>query len=194
MLSSPNNCMLKKGLSIIILAILALNFGGYRLLSYGLEQAAEQNLTSQIEATVYAAQDLVHIKIPFSTPYGRNDQAFEQAEGKMEVKGMTYHYVKRRFYQDTLELYCLPNIEKASIQNARDQFFQLANDFESSATGAKAKTPLQHTVKFSVSDFADDHCFSWQFNGLALLPAHGKANTEALHNGFLRLPEWPPAV
>ncbi|MFM9616217.1 hypothetical protein ACKI18_47530, partial [Streptomyces niveiscabiei] len=65
---------------------------------------------------------------------------------------------------DYLELYYTPNIAKTNIRNARDEFFRLANDFTANNSSAK-KTNSSHPpiTKLSLSDFTNDHAFSWQF-------------------------------
>ncbi|MEN9600237.1 MAG: hypothetical protein RL596_2561 [Bacteroidota bacterium] len=160
---------LKKTITIFMLAVLLFTWGGYRLLTNYLEERAEIAMQEALYDNQYEEANLLYVKIPMSLPYGTSSKEFETVNGSIEVNGITYNYVKRRFYQDYLELYYTPNIEKTNIRNARDEFFRLANDFTADHSSAK-KTNNSHPsiTKLSLSDFTDDHAFSWQFRCDAL--------------------------
>ena len=157
--------MLKKLTAILLLAILLFNWGGYRLLSHWVALQSEVQFQLALDQEQYNESELLHIKVPASLPYGVSNQQFERVEGSMEINGVTYSYVKRRFYQDTLELLCLPNLQTTQIKNARDAFAQLSSDFISHDSAPKKNTGSAAVIKFNVSDFTQDHlCFSWQFS------------------------------
>lgn len=128
------------------------------------EDRADVQLQVQLDENNYNESELISIKVPASLPYGVSSKKFERVDGEVDVKGVTYTYVKRRFYNDTLELLCIPNTVKTGIINARDEFFRLANDFVNSSS-AKKETGhhATHTVKFSIQDYANDHSFVWQY-------------------------------
>jgi len=153
---------LKRVLTILSLCLLLFSWGGYNLLLSYLETKSDRDFQSSIWQDQYDDANLIHIKIAASTPYGPNAEAYESTTGDVEINGVTYHFVKRRFFKDSLELLCLPNIDKISIRNARDQFLSLAANFNSNTNNEQSSN--QHTVlKFSLSDFTGDHCFTWQF-------------------------------
>lgn len=155
----------KRIASILLLGILLFNWGGYRLLTNYFESKADSQFQAELDQDHYNEADLIRIKVPASLPYGSSSEKFERVEGNIEIKGVSYTYVKRRFYQDSLELLCIPNTAKAGIKNARDEFARLANDFVTNNNSSKkAPSHHNHSAKFSVQDFNNDHdFFSWQF-------------------------------
>lgn len=153
---------MKKAFTIVSLCLLLFSWGGYNLLLNYLEAKSDQAFQVSLFQDQYDEANLIHIKVAASTPYGPNSEVFESATGDVEINGVTYHFVKRRFFKDSLELYCVPNIDKIGIRNARDQFLNLAANFNSNSNNDQSSN--QHiVVKFSLSDFTGDHCFTWQF-------------------------------
>ncbi len=144
------------------MCLLLFSWGGYNLLLNYLENKSDRQFQTSLYQDQYDEANLIHLKVAASTPYGPNSEEFESAAGDVEINGVTYHFVKRRFFKDSLELLAVPNIEKIGIRNARDQFLNLAANFNS--TPQNESSTNQHIVlKFSLSDFTGDHCFTWQF-------------------------------
>ncbi len=175
-----------------MLAILLFNFGGYRMLSDYLETKAEENLIAELDQDLYDESTLLHIKVPAVLPYGTNSEKYERVNGNIEINGVAYSYVKRRFFKDSLELLCMPNAEKAGIRSARDDFFRLANDFVSNTTTKKNNNTHPHATKFSVQDFTEDHFFSWQFSGVFTVSLKRPLVRNLLGADYSRLVEFPP--
>ena len=184
---------MKRIASILLLGILLFNWGGYRLLSDYMAANADEQLQARLDKDQYDEADLIRIKVPASLPYGTSSENFERVEGNIDINGVNYTYVKRRFFQDTLEVLCIPNMERAGIKNARDEFARLANDFVTNNTSKKAASHHNHVVKYSVQDFTDDHhFFSWQFRDTDL---SGTWNTMAfahMESAYLSRLERPP--
>jgi hypothetical protein len=157
----------KRMLTILLLAILLFNWGGYRLVTCYLEEKADSRLEASFDNNTYDEADLVSIKIPAQFPYYTGSASFERIDGEINIKGVNYKYVKRRIYKDTLELLCVPNLAKTSVQNARDDFFRMANDLVANNNTSKKSTGSHtHLSKFAVQDFSNDHhSFTWQFWG-----------------------------
>jgi len=184
---------LKKIASILLLGILLFNWGGYRLLTNYFEDRADLQLQAALDLDQYDEADLLRIKVPASLPYGSSSEKFERVEGSVEIKGVTYTYVKRRFYQDSLELLCIPNMVKTGIKNARDQFASLANDFVTNNTSKKAPSHQHHAAKFSVQDFTNDHgFFSWQFRNADLSGTWNSTVFADLKSVYLSRLDKPP--
>lgn len=152
----------KRILAILLLGMLLFNWGGHRLLTDYLETQADQQLQAELDRDQYNEADLIRIKVNAPLPYGASTEQYERVNGQIEIKGISYTYVKRRFYRDSLELLCIPNTVKTGIQNARDEFFRLANDFIAGSASKKATGHHAHNAKFQVTDFTDDHLFAWQ--------------------------------
>lgn len=132
---------------------------GYHLVADFFAQRADQQMQAQLDDNQYSESELISIKIPATLPpYTESSTVFEHMEGSIDIKGVNYRYVKRRFLNDTLELLCIPNMQKTSINNARDEFFKLANDFVSYTGTKKANTP-HHDVKIAKQDLTNEHYF-----------------------------------
>lgn len=156
---------MKRFASILLLGILLFNWGGYRLFTGYLENRADSRLEASLDQNDYNESELISIKVAANLPYLANAENYERINGEITIKGIHYKYVKRRLYNDTVELLCIPNRAKIGVQNARDDFFRLANDLVTDNTSSKKSTGNHtHLTKFSVQDFTDDHhFFAWQF-------------------------------
>ncbi len=156
--------LVKRIASILLLGILLFNLGGYRLLSDYFENRADMQMQANLDVDNYNPADLISLKVSAILPYGSSSEEFERVDGNIDINGINYTYVKRRFYKDSLELLCIPNTARASVTNARDAYARLANDFVSNHSSKKANSHHTHSAKFSVQDFTDDHYFfAWQF-------------------------------
>ena len=184
---------LKKIASILLLGIFGFNLGGYHILTGYLENRAEQQLQASLDQDEYNTSDLFSIKVPASLPYGTSSEKFDRVEGSIEIKGVTYTYVKRRFYRDSLELICIANTARNSIRNARMEFARLANDIVSNNTSKKAPSGQSHPAKFKVQDFTDEqYFFSWQFRDADPAVNRHPGFNAGLVSGHLRQLEKPP--
>ena len=184
---------MKKIVSILLLVILLFNWVGYRFVSDYFETVAVNNMQEQLDKETYLESDLVSIKVPFSVPYGINSNYFEKVSGTVDIHGVSYQYVKRRFYNDSLELLCIPNMAKTNVTNARDEFFKLANDFVNNSTSKKSSNQ-NHTVKFSVSDFSNDHLFVYHFIASQILSSKSTSSFSVIPSPFLQTLDKPPQV
>ena len=177
-----------------MLAFLLFNWGGYRILSNYFELRAEDNFQAALDQDIYDEAALLHIKVLSNLPYTNSSPSYETATGNVEINGVSYTYVKRRFINDSLELLCIPNAEKTGIRNARDNFFSLANDFVSNNSTKKTNSSHPHTSKFSVQDFSNHHFFSWQFSCGEPVETKWAIVRYDLGDDYTSLLELPPKV
>jgi hypothetical protein len=184
---------LKKLLTIFLLGLLLFVWGGYRSVLTYLEVQTEDNFQAELFQNQYDEASLLHLKVAANTPYNSNSGEFENINGTIDIKGVTYHFVKRKFFKDSLELLCVPNIDKLGISNARDVFFRLAYEYDQKDASQKSST--NHTqAKFSISDFTGDHFFSWQFLNGEPKTVHYMKNKAALLVVYVNILERPPQV
>lgn len=135
---------------------------GYHLVADFFAQRADLQMQAQLDDNQYSESELISIKVPATLPpYTLSSSVFEHMEGSIDIKGVNYRYVKRRFLNDSLELLCIPNMQKTSINNARDEFFKLANDFVSYSGAKKTSTP-HRDVKIEKQDLTNEHYFDLQ--------------------------------
>jgi hypothetical protein len=84
----------------------------------------------------YKDSDLISIKIPVSyLPYYNNSSTFERIDGQVEIQGLQYNYVKRRIYNDSLELLCIPNQAAMNYKAVNDEFFRFLYDLQHMGKG-----------------------------------------------------------
>jgi len=144
---------MKRVAAILLLGILTFNWYGYKLLSSYLESRADHQLEASLDEDRYDEAQLISIKVPASRlSYYNSTTQFERVDGEIEVEGVQYKYVKRRLFNDSLELMCIPNHNAMKLQTARNQFFQLVNDIQQH--NGQGKKSDSHTVKnFSPTDY-----------------------------------------
>lgn len=121
---------MRKIAAILLLGGLLYNWLGYKLVYDYLQHRADQELEARIDREQYDDSRLVEIKIPLNLPYQSNWSEFERYDGEIELDGVHYKYVKRKVYNDTLIVLCLPNDGKQKVENARNDFFKFVNDLQ----------------------------------------------------------------
>lgn len=119
---------MKKLSALFILTIFLFNLVGYRFTIEFLQQNSDTQLEALLDDNQYDEADLIEIKIPISLPYQNNWASFERCDGEVEMNGILYKYVKRKLFNDTLHLMCIPNAKKMHLETARIDFFKYAND------------------------------------------------------------------
>lgn len=117
-----------------------------------LQQKADTELVSRLDNNRYNENDLLTITVPLSMPYLTDSKDFERKDGEITLNGKIYHYVKQRIFQGNLILMCLPDEQKMHLENAKDNFFRLANELQTNASSKRSGGNNQ-VIKFSVSDY-----------------------------------------
>ena len=114
---------LRKIAAILLLVILLFNWIGYRLFADFLQHRADVRLEAKLDKNDYSEDQLIEIKVPLNLPYQLNWSQFERFDGEIDVDGIHYKYIKRKIYNDSLVLLCLPNQTKQNIEKAKDEYF-----------------------------------------------------------------------
>jgi hypothetical protein len=123
-----------------------------------MQNKADAQLEATLDNNNYDESQLMSIKIPVvSLPYYTNSKKFERKDGQVEINGSTYNYVKWRLYNDTVELFCIPNRATTKLMTAKNDFFKLVNDLQHGNQSKKA-----------VHNFLDDYAVPDSF-GLKVL-------------------------
>jgi len=143
------------------MGILLFNWCGYRLMSSWLEGRADSQLESSLDANNYDESQLVSIKVPSThLSYYNSSQQFERVDGQIEFGGVRYNYVKRRIFNDSVELLCIPNHASMQLQTARNEFFKLVNDLQVNGQSKKAGSHSDFSKSpSSVEYYATDHTY-----------------------------------
>lgn len=135
--------------AILFLLILVFHFVGYRMVITFMERGSETVLEKKLDRQEYSDDELLSIKTKLNLPYYSSSPDFERAYGSIRINGVVYEYVKKRVYNDTLELLCLPNVAKTKLQDMK-------NDFAKSAAEGQTPLPVKKgpaILKISLPDF-----------------------------------------
>jgi hypothetical protein len=136
----------------LLLTILLFNLIGYRLLTSILEDRADKQLETALDNNDYNESELISLKIPVAyLPYYNNSSTFERIDGRVEIQGLEYKYVKRRIYNDSLELLCIPNHAAMKFEAANDEFFRFLNDLQHNGNGKSSH--MHHHSKKPSGDY-----------------------------------------
>jgi len=119
---------LKKILSIFLLGTFLFNIIGYKVFFYFIQQNAEYRIQAKIDTIKDDDKGLSIVRVPLNLPYQTNWAEFERIDGEVSFNGITYKYVKRKVFNDTLVLVCLPFKEKTVIQKNSNDYFKKVND------------------------------------------------------------------
>jgi hypothetical protein len=140
---------------------LLFNWLGYQLLTSLLEERANRRLETALDNNEYNESDLISIKIPVSyLPYYNNSSTFERIDGQVEIQGLEYKYVKRRIYQDSLELLCVPNPSVMKLKEVKNEFFRFINDLQHSGNDRSGRSHHGLTKNFSVDCYMVIHPYN----------------------------------
>ena len=181
---------LRKIASILLLVILLFNWVGYRLFSDILQRQADIQLEARLDKNDYKEDQLIEIKIPLNLPYQLNWKSFERFDGEIDVDGIHYKYVKRKIYNDSLILLCLPNKAKQNIEKAKDDYFKIVNDIDPASQ--KNSDHKNLSFKNILTDFFVEQPI-WLNNNLECLQAkHFAIESLVLPRNLHDTPDQPP--
>jgi hypothetical protein len=156
-LAKSNQAYLKKLIAILLLIVLLFNIVGYKFVANYFEHKATDDMQTSLDLHHYKESDLISFKLHLNLPYISSSTEFESVEGNIDINGINYQYVKKRFFNDTLEILCVPNFTKSSIKESKNDFAKQLNDIASSNNSKKSSS--NQIVKASISDFIQEHHF-----------------------------------
>lgn len=139
----------------MLLAVHLFNLAGYTLLFEYFIQRSDQQLIQLLDKSEYNDSELIEVKIALHTPYLTSWSDYERVDGEATVNGVFYSYVKRKIYNDTLYLLCLPNKNKTQLTAARIEYANKVQDVPANAddTGALKKNPAVNEYDQPVTQF-----------------------------------------
>lgn len=161
--------VLKRLASILLLFTLLLNWCAYPLISTWFENRSESRLAALLDEERGDTAGLISIKVHAHLPY-QYSQDYERIKGNIEINGVSYTYVKRRFYNDSLELLCIPNIERTNLLNLRTEYLKSTNNAEASLPLKKSNN--SHLSKSTTQDFYTEEFVSFLYNNDPSLTEH----------------------
>ena len=113
---------MKKIASILLSGILLFNGFGHRLILSYLEDQAQHEQEAKLDVDDYNESELISVKVPIThLSYYNPSPTYERVSGSLQVGGIQYQYVKRRLYNDSLEVLCLPDHAAMKWQAAKQK-------------------------------------------------------------------------
>ncbi|HTN08639.1 hypothetical protein [Agriterribacter sp.] len=183
--------ILRRLTAISLLLIFLFNLFGYSTLLQYWEVQQNAKLEVQLDQRQYDEKDLVEIKIPIHLPYHSNWNDFERYDGEIDIDGVHYKYVKRKIFNDSLVLLCIPNHIKIKISTARDAFFSLVNDLQKDAANSKS-SHTSFSFHFSGGDYICQENEDWQIITETLAAVYHHPAPAALLSFSATSPWQPP--
>ena len=128
-----------------------------------MEEKSDAQLEARLDENKYDESQLVSIKVPATyLSYYTNSKLFERVDGQIEINGVEYKYVKRRLFNDSLELVCLPNKTAVKLRAAQNDFFKLVNDIQHKEN-KKSSSGFSKNVSTDYLNFNHDFLLSSLF-------------------------------
>jgi hypothetical protein len=162
---------LKKTIAILLLIIHCFNLAGYPVFFAILQHSASEKVISQLDNGEYNDSELVEVKVAYSLPYSTNWKEYERYNGELEINGVHYNYVKRKLYNDTLYLMCIPNREKTNLGYAKNDYFNSINGVTNHGPEKKSHAPVNSIQKSFGQEYnldGNDYCLSLQESNIDL--------------------------
>lgn len=131
---------MRKIAAIVLLALLAFNWYGYRLVIAILQQKADQQLEARIDNSQYDESQLIEIRVTMNMPYQERFTEFERHYGQIEIDGKNYTYVKRKVEGDVVILKCIPNHSRQQLKNIDSDLTKANSGNETDQPGKQTPT------------------------------------------------------
>jgi hypothetical protein len=179
---------LKKLTAILLLALFVFNTVGYRFWIEYVQTRADVKLEARLDKGHYNEGELISIKVPINLPYQTNWKEFERVNGEVTINGTVYKYVKRKIYNDTLILLCIPHEEKTKLQEKANDYFGKVNDLPGNDNNKKAEVFKQLLSEYDVNNLAPP------FRSLNKQADFNLFNNASLMHQYLPLDGHPPEI
>jgi hypothetical protein len=148
-------------------------------------------MEQKLDNSEYNESQLIEVKVPLDLPYQTNWSEFERFDGEIEIEGVHYKYVKRKVFNDSLILLCIPNESKMKLQSARDEFFKLVNDLQHPSQNKKSDGNSL-SVKNPITEYYSQSNY-WLIPKLTALHFPFNRDQSSFYSlGFNITPEQPP--
>lgn len=141
--------VLRKSIAIFLLFIHIYNLIGYRAIFAYLEQKATSSIVMKLDKGQYHDDELIEMKIPYKLLYTPSLPEYIRYDGDIEIQGIYYNYVKRKFANDTLYLLCIPNETNTKLASVKNNYFDNASNTSLTTPKKSKSTPVTSLKCFS---------------------------------------------
>ena len=173
--------------SILFACILLGNLFGYQFLATYLQSKADATVEVRVDNKQYDNSDLILVKTALHLPYYTNSKYYERAYGSLNVNGRYYQYVKRRIYNDSLELLCLPNVDRTKLQSVKNDLVKNNVDGQESR-----KTSNHNNVKINLTEFLEDVPYALSSTSSQFIKSSRNIEDNYLSTGYKNPQKRPP--
>jgi hypothetical protein len=191
--------LFRKIATILLLTFLFFNWVGYWLFLSWFQSRESARLEARLDSDQYDEGQLVLIRISAAAvPYSTPSTSFERADGGIEIGDIHYRFVRKRLYNDSIELLCLPDKEYSRLRTAKNDILRLTAGIpatkqnRSTPTGKAPQVLLkvfcQKIPAFCISNFPAAGIRSYSYQETAIQPGHiriGKQPPRLSANLFL---------
>lgn len=147
---------MRKLSAILLICVLLMNWFGYRVIATYCANRTILKLQVDLDNNQYNEADLVTFKIPTHLTYYSNNPDFERVDGEIQLNGITYQYVSKRLYNDSVEFRCIYNPEKRQIEQIKESFINLAFEQHQVPLNTKHNSVPSGLVKDLISEYFDN--------------------------------------
>lgn len=142
----------------------------------------------RVDKNQYHDRDLLLIKTALHLPYYTNSIEYQRTYGSVNVNGVAYQYVKRRIFNDSLELLCLPNGERTALQSVKNDLVK--NQIEGQQSNRRPSN--QNNLKICLPEFLEDVRSTIQ--SVCSLNIRLNSNLQCVHltQGYIIQQDRPP--
>ena len=159
-----------------------------------MEAAANQQLQAQLDDNNYDETQLIDLKVPIThLSYYQNSKEFESVAGKIEIRGVLYSYVKRRIYNDSLEVLCIPDLMAMQFRAAKNEFFLSANGLQHPDQGKK-QTANTGASRVLFADYYPPQDITMTGAAYTILFKRYGDDLLPVHSSYSFAPEHPPKM
>jgi hypothetical protein len=134
---------------ISLLGLLLFNAFGYYFLSGYQQEQAKHLAISQVKDA-----DFTLIKLPASLYLHMENTDFEYVDQVFEYKNETYNKVKQRIHNDTLEIYCVHNVQHEKLKANFNDYVSGQLDVDNN--DSPKDSPLKHLLKNFLKEYITD--------------------------------------
>jgi hypothetical protein len=161
-----------------------------------MEARADLQLQIQLDDNNYEESQLVSLKVPLThLSYYNNSKEFETINGSIEMNGIRYKYVKRRIYNDSLEVLCIPDAVTMQLKAAKNIFFAVVNGLRHDGTPEKKQSANTNVAKdFTPEYYATQDLLLIMKNIWLPLSKRYTHHRSPLSSMYALVPEHPPKI
>lgn len=130
--------IVKKLIGIFLLLLFLFNLVGYRIVFSYINTVLDKQAEASFDNNKYDENATVTIKVPLYLPYQAERSAFERADGKVNINGKVYRYIKRKIINNEMILVCVADNEATKLNKNQSDFLKTTTGLFDNNSSKKA--------------------------------------------------------